>query len=76
MRAAFGIVSLLIALAVVGFLIRNQMRAADNASVAASGAAASGSVRDRARELENRVASDVGKAMEKASEARGAAAEK
>ena len=76
MRAAFGIVSLLIALAVVGFLIRNQMRAADHAAVAASGTAASVTVRDQARALEGKVASDVAKAMDKASEARDAVPEK
>jgi hypothetical protein len=76
MRAALGVVSLLIALAIVGLLIRSQMRVADNAAVAPVGAAASGTVRDQARALENKVANDVAKATDKASETRDAALEK
>ncbi len=69
MRAVFGVVSLLIALAVVGILAARQMRAV-NASVGSAIAPASaptqpaGNVREQSQHLQQRVTSDVAKALE------------
>jgi len=69
MRAVFGIVSLLVVLAVVGLLARKQMKAVDSAVPPAASAPA-GSVRDNAARVQEQVASDVAKAVEKAAQTR------
>jgi hypothetical protein len=76
MKALFGIVSLLVALAVVGLLAARQWQAvAPSVAPAAAAApgvpafAASGNVREQAVQLERKVQNDVVKAL-----AQGAAA--
>ena len=76
MKALFGIVSLLVALAVVGLLAARQLQAvapsvAPSAAAAAGvpAFAASGNVREQAQQLQRKVQDDVAKAL-----AQGAAA--
>jgi hypothetical protein len=76
MKALFGIVSLLVALAVVGLLVARQLQtvapSVAPAAAAAAGVpafAASGNVREQAVQLERKVQNDVAKAL-----AQGAAA--
>jgi len=74
MRAIFGVVSLLVVLAVVGLLVVNQLKAVNHsvssaavqAGVPGASAAspAQGTVREQAQQLQQKVANDVIKAME------------
>ncbi|MEO6030332.1 MAG: hypothetical protein ABIP61_00285 [Burkholderiaceae bacterium] len=71
MKALFGIVSLLVALAVVGLLAARQLQAvAPSVAPAAAAAAgvpafaASGNVREQSRQLQRKVQDDVAKALE------------
>jgi len=71
MKAMFGVVSMLVALAVVGLLMVKQLRAvghaepvdATAAAVAVPALSGSGALRDQAMQLENKVAADAAKAM-------------
>ena len=72
MRAAFGVVSLLIALAIVGLVAARQLKAV-NSSVSAAvvpgvpGAASAplqpGNVREQSQQIQKQIADDVAKAM-------------
>ena len=81
MRAIFGVVSLLLVLAVVGVLAMRQLRATGQAvgtalpaeTVSASGAPAA-SAREQSQQLQQRVHSDVTKALEQGAAARKEAA--
>jgi metal-dependent amidase/aminoacylase/carboxypeptidase family protein len=77
MKAMFGVVSLLIALAIVGFLAARQLRtAAPSASSAATAAAAatagvvlpdvsaSATVREQSQQIQQKVKDDVAKALQ------------
>jgi hypothetical protein len=72
MRAIFGVVSLLVALAVVGVLAKNQLRAAKSVGAslpAGSGtgspaAPASGTPAGEARQIQQQVSHDVARALE------------
>ena len=80
MRMLFGVVSLLVALAIVGLVAVKQLKAvgrtdAPSAAVPAALPAVpqmsgSGTVADQSRELQKRVADDVAKAMKQGAEAR------
>ena len=74
MRAIFGVVSLLVVVAIVGLLASRQLKAV-NSSVASAAAQAvptgasaapapTGTVREQSQQLQQRVANDVVKAME------------
>ena len=81
MRAIFGVVSLLLVLAIVGVLAMRQLRATGQAvgtalpaeTVSASGAPAA-SAREQSQQLQQRVHSDVTKALEQGAAARKEAA--
>jgi len=77
MKAMFGVVSLLIALAIVGFLAARQLKtAAPSATSSATAAAAatagvalpdvstSGSVREQSQQIQQKVKDDVAKALQ------------
>jgi hypothetical protein len=75
MKAVFGVVSLLVALAIVGFVATRQLKAvgyiagaAPSADTSASTAlpqiSGSAPVGDQARQIETQVANDVAKAMQ------------
>jgi hypothetical protein len=75
MRAIFGVVSLLVVVAIVGLLATRQLKAVNSslstaaqalpAGASAPPAAASGStVREQSQQLQQRVANDVSKALE------------
>ena len=74
MRAIFGVVSLLVVVAIVGLLASRQLKAVNSsvssaaAQAAPAGASAApaltGTVREQSRQLQQRVANDVVKAME------------
>lgn len=80
MKAMFGIVSLLIVLAIVGFLAARQLKtaatsgstaaAAATAGVALPGVAASGTVREQSQQIQQKVKDDVAKALQQGVEAR------
>jgi hypothetical protein len=83
MRAVFGVVSLLIVLAVVGLLATRQLKSI-GASTAAMAppqrSAASGpspaTVREQAQQVQQRVKADVGRALEQGAAARKDEADK
>jgi hypothetical protein len=82
MKALFGVVSLLVVLAVVGILATRQLKAVSQmgsspavaaaTGVAPSSAAAAGqTVREQSQQLQQRVGDDVKKALEQGAAARG-----
>jgi hypothetical protein len=73
MKALFGVVSLLVALAIAGLVVVKQLKSVrqlgavstqQTGPVAAPALAGSGPVREQAQRLENQVASDVDKALQ------------
>jgi hypothetical protein len=66
MRAIFGVVSLLVVLAVVGLLVSRQLKAVSSAvaPAAASAPAPTGTLREQSQQLQQRVVTDVSKALE------------
>jgi hypothetical protein len=88
MKALFGVVSMLVALAIVGLVAVKQLRAVGRAGVpadaSANGASAaavpalsgSGSVVQQADQLEHRVAADAVKAMTQGAAAHDEASQK
>jgi hypothetical protein len=74
MKAIFGMVSLLIALAIVGFLAARQLKVAPSVAPGASAAAAAGlstsgiattgTVREQSQQIQQKVKDDVSKALE------------
>ena len=74
MRAIFGVVSLLVVLAVVGLLMMKQLKAVNHSvssaatQMAMPGASAApplqGTVREQSQQLQQKVANDVVKALE------------
>lgn len=83
MRALFGVVSLLVVLAAVGFLAARQLRVAvpvlPQAATAVPDSApvpATVTVREQSQQLQERVKSDIGKALEQGAAARKEEADK
>lgn len=85
MKALFGVVSLLVALAVVGLIAVKQLRAVGKVGSPATASAeapavpqmsGSGTIRDQSRELQNKVANDAIKALNQGAEARKVESEK
>jgi hypothetical protein len=85
MRALFGVVSLLVVLAIVGLIMVNQLKAVGHVAAPATGTAGvsappamsgSGTVREQAVQLENKVANDVVKAMQQGAASRKEESEK
>ena len=95
MKAMFGVVSLLVALGIVGLLAVRQLNAVGHAGASASAGAStaseastsdgapavpamagSGTVREQAVQLQNKVAADAVKAMNDGAAARSEAADK
>jgi hypothetical protein len=83
MRAVFGVVALLVVLATVGFVATRQLRATGRAvgaalpaNAEAPSAAAAPTVREQSQQFQQRVQSDVGKALEAGSAARKEEADK
>ncbi len=69
MRAVFGVVSLLVVLAIVGMLASRQMKAVKTSvpaatSSAAAGAGAAPTVREQSQQIQQQVQSDVSKMLE------------
>ena len=69
MKAMFGVVSLLVALAIVGFLAARQLKTAAP-SAQTAGVAASGTVREQAQQVQQQVRDDVTKALQQGAAAR------
>ena len=76
MKALFGVVSLLVALAIVGLITVKQLKAVGGDVPAVPQMSGSGTVRDQSHELQNKVANDAIKAMNQGAEARQAESEK
>jgi hypothetical protein len=68
MRVVFGVVGLLLALAIVGLVAKQQLRAAGTprigAAPAAAGASTSGTVAGTSRQVQQQIQVDLGKALE------------
>ncbi len=66
MKALFGIVSLLVVLALVGMVASKQMKSATQVPAAALGASGTpdGNVRQQSQQLQDKVRDDVNKAMQ------------
>jgi uncharacterized protein (DUF697 family) len=74
-RAIFGVVSLLVVLAIVGFVASRQFKAVAPLPATASGVTAvapaeagSASAREQAQQLQQKVREDVAKALEQAAQ--------
>ena len=85
MKAVFGVVSLLVALAIVGLLAARQLKAvAPSIGPGAAGAeaasvpsfAGSGTVREQSQQLQQKVQDDVKKALEQGAASRAEQADK
>ncbi len=83
MKAIFGVISLLVALAIVGLIAVKQLKAVGKTGSPASADApavpqmsGSGTIRDQSRELQNKVANDAIKAMNQGAAARQEQADK
>jgi hypothetical protein len=89
MKAMFGVVSLLVALCIVGLLAVRQLKAVSHAGAGAASAAptsdgtpavpamsGSGTLREQSVQLQNKVAADAIKAMNDGAAARSEAADK
>jgi hypothetical protein len=71
MRAIFGVVSLLVVVAVVGVLASRQLKAVNAATGAAPAGAATvpaGNVREQSQQLQQRVMRDVAGALQQGAE--------
>ena len=79
MKALLGVVSLLVALAVLGMIVSRQLKATHLSAVAAlpggREVAASGTLRQQSQQMQQRVTDDIAKAMTQGAE-RNADAEK
>ena len=78
MRALFGVVSLLVVLAIVGLLAAKQLRTVSAPVALVPGqpaVAASGTVREQAQQTERQVAADVAKALQQGAQAHREASE-
>lgn len=65
MRLVFGVVGLLVALAIVAFVAKQQLRATGQvAATAVPGAASAGNVAEQSRRMQQQIQSDVTKALE------------
>jgi hypothetical protein len=84
MKALFGAVSLLVALAIVGLVMVKQLRAVGHVGPSSTDASlpavpqmsGSGTVREQAQTLENKIANDAVKAMNQGAAAHEREAEK
>ena len=83
MKAIFGVVSLLVALPIVGLIAVKQLKAVGKTGSPASADApavpqmsGSGTIRDQSRELQNKVVNDAIKAMQQGADARKDESEK
>jgi hypothetical protein len=82
MKALFGVVSLLVALAIVGLIAAKQLKAVGASPAAQAGVPAapalsgSGTLREQSQQLQKQVASDVTKALEQGAAARSEQADK
>ena len=72
MRAVFGIVSLLVVLAIVGMVVTRQAKVAVPHAAASNG----GTVSEQAAQIQEKVVSDVARTMDMAASARAAEADK
>jgi ABC-type phosphate transport system substrate-binding protein len=85
MKAMFGVVSLLVALAIVGLVAVKQLKAVGQTGASAAAQAGlpatpslagSGTVREQAQQLQNKVANDAINAMQQGATARKEESEK
>ena len=64
MRAVFGVVGLLVALAIVGIVAKKQLQASGTSLSQAAPAASAGNVAQQSRQIQQQVQADVAKALE------------
>lgn len=85
MKALFGVVSLLVALAIVGLIAVKQLKAVGGVGTSATAQAGvpaapalsgSGNVREQSQQLQRKVQDDVTKALEQGAAARSEQADK
>lgn len=64
MRAVFGVLSVLVVLAIVGLVAKKQLQATGQAVGAAAPAASGANVAEQSRQLQQQIKADVTKALE------------
>jgi hypothetical protein len=76
MRIVFGVVGLLVVLAIVGVVVKKQLQATGQAVSAAAPAASGANVAEQSRQLQQQIKADVTKALEQGAAAHRAEADK
>ena len=79
MRAVFGLIGLVVVLAVVGLLVRSQLRSVQAlrpAPAAAASSAPGGAARETPRQVSQKVADDIARAIDQGAHRRDGDAEK
>lgn len=64
MRLVFGIVGLLVALAIVGIVVKKQLQATGQVAASIAPAASGANVAEQSRQIQQQIKSDVTKALE------------
>lgn len=64
MRGVFGLVGLLVALAIVGLVVKKQLQATGQAVSAVAPAASGANVAEQSRQVQQKIKADVVKALE------------
>lgn len=70
MRAVFGVVGLLVALAIVGVVAKKQLQATGTSLSQAAPAASAGNVAQQSRQIQQQVQTDIAKALEQGAASR------
>ncbi len=76
MRVVFGIVGLLVVVAIAGLLAKQQLQATRQSVSAVAPAASGANVAEQARQVQQQFKADLGKALQQGADARGAEADK
>lgn len=64
MRVVLGLVGLLVALAIVVLVVKNQLQATGQSLATAAPAASAGNVAEQSRQVQQQIKADLGKVLE------------
>lgn len=70
MRVVFGVVGLLVALAIVGIVAKKQLQATGQVAATVAPAASGATVAEQSRQIQRQIQQDVTKALEQGAAAR------
>lgn len=70
MRVVFGVVGLLVALAIVGIVAKKQLQATGQVAATVAPAASGANVAEQSRQIQRQIQQDVTKALEQGAAAR------